>query len=121
MWIKIEIIAVVSQQVDIIVTQMDDASLPTSCIDALLQEIAKCWSLTPVKVELSLINQSTRPGPNGKRGGPLGTPKPQQMEIVKGWLALQGRMNQEVYAQSRGIGVSTLRRWMREFRVEGKL
>jgi hypothetical protein len=59
--------------------------------------------------------------PAGKRGGPVGTPENQKVDTVKGWLEVRGQMNQELYAQSRGVAPSTLRRWTRELRVKGKL
>jgi hypothetical protein len=57
----------------------------------------------------------------GRRGGPIATPEDQKLKVVKGWLRAQGRLNQEIYAQSRGIAPSTLRRWIHQLRQAGKL
>ncbi len=115
------IVSVAPVFIEVIVTHTGDDLSFMSCIDMLLKEIVKCWPVVHVKVSQSLTDQLAPDRTPGKRGGPIGTPKPQQIEIVRGWLAVQGHMNQEVYAQSRGVAASTLRRWMRELRVEGKL
>ncbi len=121
MWIKIEIVSVTPERVEVTVTHADDDPLLMSCTDLILREIAKCWPMVHVKIGQSSTERLTPHRAHGKRGGPIGTPKPQRLEIVRGWLAMQGRMNQEVYAQSRGVAASTLRRWMHELRIEGKL
>jgi hypothetical protein len=77
---------------------------------ALLAEIQRIWP-----------EAHTRHAPPARRGGPAGTPEDQRLQIVRGWLDVQGRMNQEVYAGSQGIAVSTLRRWMRAFQEAHKL
>ncbi len=56
-----------------------------------------------------------------RRGGPVPTPQDEKMKVVKGWLQVQGRVNQELYARRQGIAPSTLRRWIRQLRREGKL
>jgi len=56
-----------------------------------------------------------------KRGGPIATPEDQKLEIVRGWLEVKGKMRQEDYAATRGVSVSTLRRWERELRQQKKL
>ncbi len=121
MWIKIEIVAVAPERVEITVIHRDGDPLLLRCVDMLVQEIAKCQPMALVKVDQFSSEVAPPSCTNGKRGGPSGTPKAQQLEIVQGWLTIQGRMNQEVYAHSHGIAASTLRRWLRAFRVEGKL
>jgi len=121
MWIKIEIVTVAPEQVEVTVIHRDGDPLLLRCVDRLVQEIARCRPLAPVKIDQPVSESAPPSRTNGRRGGPSGTPKTQQLEIVQGWLAIQGRMNQEVYAQSRGVAASTLRRWLRDFRVEGKL
>ncbi|HZQ09219.1 MAG TPA: helix-turn-helix domain-containing protein [Anaerolineae bacterium] len=56
-----------------------------------------------------------------RRGGPLAPDDTEQLRIVRGWLRVQGRMNQEVYAREQGISPATLRRWMRQLEAQGKL
>ena len=120
-WIKIEIVSVMPERVEVTVTQTGDDPLLTSCIDIMLKAIAKCWPTVQVRIGQSSTEQPTQYHAHGKRGGPIGTPEPRRLEIVRGWLAAQGQMNQEVYAQSRGVATSTLRRWMHELRAVGKL
>ncbi|HZQ07351.1 MAG TPA: hypothetical protein VFD70_12295 [Anaerolineae bacterium] len=56
-----------------------------------------------------------------RRGGPLPPSDTEKLRIVHGWLRVQGRMNQEVYARAQGISPATLRRWMRQLEVQRKL
>lgn len=56
-----------------------------------------------------------------RRGGPVGIPENQRMEIVKDWFKVQGRIRAVDYAQSRGISPATLRRWTRTLVDGGKL
>lgn len=121
MWIKIEIVSLAPERVEVTVTHADDDPLLMSCTDLILREIAECWPIVHVKISQSSTEERTQDRAHSKRGGPIGTPVSQRLEIVRGWLAIQGQINQEVYAQSRGVAASTLRRWMRELRAEGKL
>ncbi len=121
MWIKIEIVSLTPERVEVMVTHANDDPLFMSRIDRMMREMVECWPIVHVKISPSSTEELTPDHAHGKRGGPIGTPDSQRFEIVRGWLAIQGRMNQEVYAQSRGVAASTLRRWMRELRAEGKL
>lgn len=56
-----------------------------------------------------------------RRGGPEATPEEDRLRIVRGWEDQKGRMLQEVYAATYGIDATTLRRWRRELKNEGKL
>jgi hypothetical protein len=89
--------------------------------EALLKEIARLWPDAVIRREQPKALAAAYTPPGLKRGGPAGTPEAQRLQIVRGWLSVQGRMNQEVYASSQGIAASTLRRWLRQLRREHKL
>jgi transposase-like protein len=55
------------------------------------------------------------------QGGPRAIADDQKLRIVRGWLQVQGRVNQEIYSQGHGISSATLRRWMRQLEQKGKL
>ncbi len=55
-----------------------------------------------------------------RRGGPLGTPEEKKLEIVREWHEVQGDTSQEIFCNSRGISSSTLRRWEKELKAQGK-
>lgn len=50
-----------------------------------------------------------------RRGGPVPMPDDKKWAIVEGWLAVQGRVSQKDYCNSKGIGISTLRKWKIEY------
>lgn len=83
-------------------------------------------ALSQVSPGFTIKRETNAPGPTissttRRRGGPAGTPEDKKIAIIKGWLKVRGGMNQETYAQSRGVAPSTLRRWMRQLREQGKL
>jgi hypothetical protein len=86
-------------------------------LEHLLAVIMDIWP----QARVTAVSMQETAGDGARRGGPCGTPKSQRQEVVEGWLRLRGRMNQEVYAQGRGISPATLRRWMRELRDADKL
>lgn len=49
-------------------------------------------------------------------GGPKATPLDNKIEIVTGWLAVEGRQVKEDYANRVGVSVTTLWRWEKELR-----
>ncbi len=89
--------------------------------EALFTEIVRLWPghvVWHVESERSL---GSTPSTKQRRGGPAGTPQDQRIQIVRGWFNVRGQVNQEIYAQSQGVAPSTLRRWIRQLRDEGKL
>jgi hypothetical protein len=66
---------------------------------------------------------SHRAVPQGKRGlrrrGPPATPDERKLEIVTGWVGATTDETQESYCNRVGIGVSTLRGWIRECSARG--
>ncbi len=121
MQIRIEIAPHASGGLEAKVTQVYDDPVVMSYLEAVLGEIARGQPVVVMRTARSETVTVALQLPVGKRGGPAGTPEDQKMEIVKGWLEVRGRMNQEVYAHSRGVASSTLRRWMRELREASKL
>jgi hypothetical protein len=103
------------------VTRARDDPAVMNYIEAVLQQIARGWPVVVKQTVRSKTVTITLQLPAGKRGGPIGTPDDQKVDTIKGWLEVRGQMNQEVYAQSRGVAPSTLRRWIRELRTKGKL
>lgn len=65
------------------------------------------------------------PAPKGKRGLRRGGPRPtsdeRKVEIVAGWVGETSGETQESYCNRAGIGVSTLRGWIRECSARGLL
>jgi len=121
MQIRIEIVPLARGGLGVTVTRARDDPAVMNLIEAVLRQIAQGWPVVVMKTaQPETITVSLQP-PVGKRGGPASTPEDQKIEIVKGWLEVRGRMNQEVYAHSRGVAASTLRRWMHELREAGKL
>ena len=66
-------------------------------------------------------NQSTTKKQEKRGGGPLGTDEEKRVEICKGWLEVKGRNPKRVYCQLHGVSVSTLDRWVRQLKADGKL
>lgn len=90
-------------------------------VEAILQEMIRIAPHAIIK-RGSPDSMIERPAiASHKRGGPAGTPEGQKMKIVRGWLEVRGRMNQEIYSYSQGVTSSTLRRWVRQLRETGKL
>lgn len=56
-----------------------------------------------------------------RRGGPLGPSDDEKLRLVSGWLRVQGRQTQEVYAQLQGRSASTLRRYIRDLKAKGMI
>ena len=69
--------------------------------------------LRPIWKGLQALGQ--RPGLVG-RGGPKPTPIEKRLEIVKGWLEVEGEEIKEVYAQRQGCSTRTLTRWEKDLR-----
>lgn len=78
------------------------------------------WPDARIKMNKPLILNASGQD-KGRRGGPIGTPTDEKLRIIRDWVRVQGRVNQEVYAGTHGISSATLRRWLREIRVDGKL
>ncbi len=89
--------------------------------EALLTEIVRLWPGVVIRSGELEHAFGSRESRKSQRGGPVATPEGQRIQIVRGWFRVQGQVNQEIYAQSQGIAPSTLRRWIRELRDEGKL
>lgn len=79
--------------------------------------------LTPAKriAELARYLVLGRETLERRRGGPEPVPDEERLRIIQGWYASKGHLLQEDYAPSQWIDASTLRRWIRELRAEGKL
>jgi hypothetical protein len=107
----VELLPAAPGELQVTVTRTCNTPDATASEEALLAEIFRVW---PQAVTLSAEAPA-------RRGGPAATPEDRRLQIVRGWLGVQGRMNQEVYAGSRGIAVSTLRRWMRQLQEDRKL
>ncbi len=109
------------ERIEVAVTRAGDRMAIDEYIDHVLDEIARRWPESVItRVQLGI--PAARSDPSGhKRGGPAGTPERQRIEIVREWLDVQGRVNQEVYAQAHGISTATLRRWIHLLRQAGKL
>ncbi len=121
MQIRIEIVPYASGGMEVMVTWVHDDPAVMNYLKAVLEEIAQGRPVVVMRTARPETVTIAVQLPVGKRGGPAGTPEDQKMEIVKGWLEVRGRMNQEVYARSRGVASSTLRRWMQELREASKL
>jgi hypothetical protein len=119
--IIIEIVPVVSGRIQVTVTRTCDTPVAIDSEEALLKEIVRLWPEAVIRREQPKALAAAYTPPSIKRGGPAGTPEHQRIQIVRGWLRVQGRMNQEIYASGQGIAASTLRRWLRQLREEGKL
>lgn len=109
--IIIKILALPSQQIQVTVIGTCTNPAVIEFLEAVLGEMGQRWPQVVIR----------RVEATKKRGGPIGTPEDQRIKIVRGWLRVQGRMNQEIYANSQGIAPSTLRRWQRELGDKGKL
>lgn len=121
MQIKIEIMLLRSERIEVTIAYANDDRAIMDDVEAVVSKIVKAWPLAVVRIARSETETVSLCPTANKRGGPAGTPENQKQWIVRGWLEVQGRMNQEVYANSKGISSSTLRRWMRELRANGKL
>lgn len=119
--IIVELIPVASRRVEVIVTRTCDTPVAIDAEEALLKAIVRLWPEAVVRREPPKALAAAYTPPGTKRGGPIGTPDHQRLQIVRGWLRMQGQMNQEIYASSQGIAASTLRRWLRQLREEDKL
>lgn len=119
--ITIEILPPAREQIQVIVTRTCDNPEVIDLEEAVLRTLALLWPGVVIR-RGSYESQTVTPEMiRRKRGGPAGTPADQKMKIVRGWLRVQGRVNQEIYARGQGVAPSTLRRWMRQLRHEGKL
>ena len=121
MQIKIEVTPLPGKRIEVTIVYASDDRAIIDGVQAVVSKIVKAWPRAGVRIVRSETESTSLCPTAGKHGGPAGTPENQKQWIVKGWLEIQGRMNQEVYANSNGISSSTLRRWMRELRANGKL
>ncbi len=119
--IMIEILPSIRKQIQVIVTRTCDNPEVVDLEEAVLRELVLLWPGVIIRRGSSETQTVTREMIRRKRGGPAGTPEDQKMKIVRGWLKVQGRINQEIYSRSQGVAPSTLRRWMRQLRQEDKL
>ena len=55
-----------------------------------------------------------------RRGGPVPTPVEVKTRIVRGWIEVQGRENQNRYAKRKGVSARHLRNWIQEFMESGR-
>jgi len=117
----IEMRSVAADRLQVTVTRLCDSPIAVESVEVLLSEIARLWPAALIQREAPAALPTAASLPLSRRGGPVGTPEPQRLQIVQGWLTVQGRMNQEVYASTHGIAASTLRRWMRQLQAEDKL
>lgn len=117
----IEILPLTPERIEVTVTRTCDNPVVIDSEEELLKEIVRLWPQAVIRRAQPKTLPAASSPPGGKRGGPAGTPENQRVKIVKGWLRVQGRVNQEVYAYSQGIAPSTLRRWKRQLGEEGKL
>jgi len=119
--VSIDIVSLDRGGFEVTVTRSSDKPEIIEYAESVLKEIVR---LTP-KVIIRRVSPTsplvTFKSASPKRGGPAGTPEDQKMRIAAGWLRVQGRINQAVYADSQGVAPSTLRRWIRQLRQEGKL
>ncbi len=119
--IFIEIISQSPETIQVTVSRACDEPEIVAYVEALRAEIVRLWPGAVVwggESEYGLVSWES---PKSQRGGPVGTPEDQRLRIVRGWFDVRGQVNQEIYAQNQGIAPSTLRRWIRELRDEGKL
>ena len=109
------------ERIAVEVTRAGDKAGIDEYIEQALNEIARRWPETVI-TRVQLKASTVMSGPSGcKRGGPAGTPEHQRIKIAREWLEVQGRVNQQVYAQTHGISAATLRRWIRQLRQTDKL
>jgi hypothetical protein len=107
----IEIALLPSQQIQV--------SVLRSCDNPIVLDLVE-FTLSQLRAHSPNVNVRHFLTPKRKRGGPIGTPEAQKLRIARGWLKVQGRMNQEAFARGEGISPATLRRWLREL-DDGKL
>ncbi|HEY4667617.1 MAG TPA: hypothetical protein VIH26_09985 [Anaerolineales bacterium] len=117
----IEVFPLTPERIEVAVTRTCDNPVVIDAEEELMKEIVRLWPQAVIRREQPQVPTVSPSPPGGKRGGPAGTPENQRIKIVRGWLRVQGRTHQEVYASSQDISTSTLRRWMRQLREEGKL
>jgi len=109
------------ERIEVAVPRAGDRVAIDEYMGQVLDEIARRWPESVI-TRVPLETPAARSHPSGhKRGGPASTPERQRIEIVREWLDVQGRVNQEVYAQAHGISTATLRRWIHQLRQAGKL
>jgi hypothetical protein len=118
--ITIEIELNTQPSLEVTVRRSCSDPLVVEVFETVLHEISQRWpGATVTWIELPAPHLVSKP--ETRRGGPAGTPREQRRAIVAGWLRAQGRVNQEVYARSKGVSTATLRRWMANLREQGQL
>ncbi|HSD85641.1 MAG TPA: hypothetical protein VLG46_17395 [Anaerolineae bacterium] len=119
--IKLEITLLTGGRIEVVITAASADYTIRNEVEAVVSKIAEAWPLAVVRIVRAETEAVELCPTAGKRGGPVGTPESQKQWIVKGWLKVQGRISQQAYAHSHGVSCSTLRRWTRELRMNGKL
>ena len=111
----IELVFLSSGQAQVTVTRWCDKPIMVETVTRMLDSVRHSPRIVVTPFDSNELMRKRR------RGGPLAPDDTEQLRIVRGWLRVQGRMNQEVYAREQGISPATLRRWMRQLEAQGKL
>ncbi len=117
----IEILPVTPERIEVTVTRTCDNPVVIDSEEELLKVIVRLWPGAVIKRAQPMAPAAASYPTRTRRGGPAGTPEARRIQIVRGWLRVQGRMTQEIYASRQGVAASTLRRWRRQLDADGKL
>lgn len=111
----LELVHLPSGHVQVTVTRWCDKPIMVATVQTMLDSIQNAPEVVVAPFDPAELLRK-RHG-----GGPLPPSDTEKLRIVRGWLRLQGRINQDVYTRGQGISPATLRRWRHQLEVQGKL